>query len=168
MKSNTSRYSKFTWLNLIWADNGLSTAEKAVLQVIAVHADKWGCNAFPSWKTIMLEASIKSKDTLSKHLKSLEEKGFIHKQRRFNKSTIYEIDRDLMVQKTNLNGTDFRKLTDPLTDTRRKSGKHTWKSRQWRIDDMTRQVNKLLADIEYEEKMQSRLPKPDEYKSMNP
>ncbi len=65
---------------------------KILLIALADYANEDGV-AFPSYKTLMDKTSIKSKDTIAKHLNILEKDGVITRERRFNDSSFYTIFR---------------------------------------------------------------------------
>lgn len=150
--NKSPQFSKYLWTNPIWADNGLSTKQKALLQVIANHADKYGFGAFPSYETLMVKASIGNRRTVSAALKELCERGFLIKNRRYGKSTRYEVcTAELSGVKSDTNSsTKSATLTDPLTDTTSKP-KQSMTPERYRYlhDKEVEKANMILAKAQY-------------------
>lgn len=164
--NESSQYSKYLWTNPIWADNGLSTMQKAILQVIANHADKYGYGAFPSYETLMVKASVASRSTISKALKELCERGFLIKNRRYGKSTRYEVATAALQEyaqctsSSTLSGT----LLDPLTDTTHKPKQSMTPERYRYLADKERETaNRILAKVQYYEDRAESLEKDKEH-----
>ena len=66
----------------------LTHAEKVILSVLAYHDGAGGC--YPSYDRIMALSGM-SRYAVARHLKGLEEKGCISRQRRQRKPTQYRI-----------------------------------------------------------------------------
>jgi len=64
---------------------------KLLLLVLAESADNTDFTCYPSWKTLMKRTSIKSRNTIAKHLKILEDNGTIKRTRRFETSNFYQL-----------------------------------------------------------------------------
>lgn len=83
---------KHAWLNwrkLVVDDRNLSFGAKGVALYLNTYMNDSHDMAFPSLATIRGELSIGSNSTLIKYLDELENAGYLQRQKRFSKTTIY-------------------------------------------------------------------------------
>lgn len=70
--------------------SGMPTGARAVCWALATFAKNETGKAWPGLKALS-EATGLTPDTISKHTRLAEEKGYLHKERRFNGSILYTI-----------------------------------------------------------------------------